>query len=376
MILLIAWTTFAAAALPLVMLIMNRGVFRRAPMLVPTETLPRLSVLIPARNEAQGIEVACRAVLANQQVDLELIVMDDQSTDGTDQIVQRLAEADPRVRLAKSVDLPEGWAGKQHACYQLAQLATHDLLVWIDADVRLAPDALSRLAQFQKQSQADLVSGFPRQETHSLAERLVVPLINFILLGYLPMAMMRASRSPGFGAACGQWIAATRAGYEQTGGHSNPLVRGSFHDGVKMPRAFREAGLATDVFDATDTATCRMYRSLPEVWFGFAKNATEGIATPVGLWVWSGLLMLGHVAPWLLLIDLPWLHPAVYGAVVSAAAMSLITSLWVAFWFKQGLVAALLRPFGITLFLTIQWYAYARRLLGKAPTWRGRSVSA
>ncbi len=109
-------------------------------------------------------------------------------------------------------------------------------------------------------------------------ERLVIPLIHFVLLGFLPLARMRASRSPAYAAGCGQLFLARREAYEKMGGHA--VIRTSLHDGLTLPAAFRRAGLATDLFDATDVASCRMYHGAGELWRGLAKNATEGIAHP------------------------------------------------------------------------------------------------
>ena len=105
--------------------------------------------------------------------------------------------------------------------------------------------------------------------------------------------------------------------YAKSGGHRE--ISTSLHDGVKLPRIFRRAGFFTDLFDATEIATCRMYRGGAEVWQGFSKNATEGMATPIGLPIWTALLAGGHVLPWLLLILGPpeALFPACVGIAVS-----------------------------------------------------------
>src|SRR5204862_2615144 len=145
------------------------------------------SVLIPARNEELGIAAAIRSVLASQNVELEVIVLDDASTDRTADIVRALATEDPRVRLEPAPPLPSGWCGKQHACFALSKLARYPVLTFLDADVRLTPDALARMAALLDRSGAALVSGFPRQETGTFLEKLVIPLINWLLSCYLPM---------------------------------------------------------------------------------------------------------------------------------------------------------------------------------------------
>jgi glycosyltransferase involved in cell wall biosynthesis len=153
------------------------------------------SVLIPARNEESTSANALRSVLQTQGADFEVIVLDDDSADQTGQIVQALAHEDGRVRPATAPPLPTGWCGKQHACHVLAQLAQHPLLVFMDADGRLKSDALSLM----EQSGAALASGVPRQEMRTFSERLLIPLIHFVLLGFLPINRMRASRDPVFG---------------------------------------------------------------------------------------------------------------------------------------------------------------------------------
>jgi hypothetical protein len=123
----------------------------------------------------------------------------------------------PRVKLRAARDLPPGWCGKQHACTVLAGLARSPLLVFLDADLQLAPDGLARLAAFLDASGTDLASGIPRQETVGLLERLVIPLIHFILLSFLPVERMRKSPHPAFSAGCGQLFIARRSSYRLSG---------------------------------------------------------------------------------------------------------------------------------------------------------------
>ena len=269
----LSWTGLALAGLPLGLMLDNLRRFRR-PALAAGR--PALSVLIPARNEAANIGDAVAAVLASEGVDVELIVLDDGSTDATPQILAGIG--DPRLRVAAGGTLPAGWSGKQHACAALARLASRPLLVFVDADVRLAPDALSRMAGFMGTHDVGLASGFPRQVTRSWSEVLLLPLIHFLLLGYLPLVQMQRSGSTGLGAGCGQLFIARADAYAAAGGHA--AIRASLHDGLMLPRAFRRAGFMTGLFDATSCATCRMYSNAAQVWEGLTKNATEGMAKP------------------------------------------------------------------------------------------------
>ena len=321
--------------------------------------LPAASVLIPARDEEATIGRVVRSVLAQQGVELEVVVLDDGSTDRTAEIVQELAAEDPRVRLERAPALPDGWCGKQHACAVLAQRARHDTLVFIDADVTLAsdgsnpvgsthrgsrPGGLARALAFQRDSGAELVSGFPRQVTGGWLERLLLPLIHFVLLGYLPMPGMRWTRLPGFGAGCGQLFIARRDAYEAAGGHG--AIRATLHDGVKLPRAFRKAGFKTDLFDATEVAACRMYDSAAATWHGLAKNATEGMAGPVAILPWTLLLGLGQVAPPFVLLGalLAGAGPSAVTWAAVATAASYLPRLDAARRFRESWTGALLHP--------------------------------
>ena len=335
---------------------------------------PAVSVLIPARNEEASIGAALDAALKSQQVTFEVIVLDDHSEDRTAEIVRDVAARDNRVRLESAPSLPVGWCGKQHACAVLAEHAKYPLLVFVDADVRLAPDGLARMAAFQRDSGAALISGAPRQETETLGERLLIPLIHFMLLGFLPMRRMRRSLDPAYGSGCGQLFMARREAYVKAGGHA--AIRASLHDGLLLPRAFRRAGLMTDLFDATDVATCRMYRSWPEVWRGLAKNAGEGLAAPAMIGPATGLLLGGQVLP---LICLLGLRPATWtglGLAALAVAVSYYPRWRAQRRFRQSSLGAWLHPVGILVLLSIQWYAFILTRLGRDQQWKGRAYTS
>jgi hypothetical protein len=348
------------AAVPLALALDN---LRRLRTPAPADGMPCVSVLIPARNEAANIGAAVHAVLASHGVELDLVVLDDGSTDDTADILANIS--DPRLRVLQGGTLPAGWSGKQHACARLAESARHDLMLFVDADVRLAPDAVSRIAGFMQRNDVGLATGFPRQITLGWAEMLLLPLIHFLLLGYLPIARMQRDVSPGLGAGCGQLMMARKEAYARAGGHAS--IRASLHDGIMLPRAFRRAGLMTALFDATALASCRMYDSTAGVWEGLTKNATEGMAKPIALPIWTLLLAGGHVLPFFLLPAWP--------AVAACACAYLLRAL-LAWRFRQSWLSATLHPVGIVVLLVLQWTALLRAALGVKATWRGRAYTA
>jgi len=358
----LGWAALALAALPLGIALANLRRFR-APR--PAAGHARVSVLIPARNEEANIGEAVAAVLDSRDVDLELLVLDDGSTDATAAILAAIS--DPRLTVLSGGTLPPGWSGKQHACLRLSERASRELMVFLDADVRLAPDALARMAGYMAaHPDVALASGFPRQITGSWPERLLLPLIHTLLLGYRPDWLDRDRKTPGFAAGCGQLFIARRDAYRTMGGHD--AIRASLHDGLTLPRAFRRAGYATGLFDATDLASCRMYRTSADLWEGLSKNATEGMATPRALPFWSVLLGGGHVLPVLLLAA-----PSFPGMAALLCTLALRGLLAVRF--RQSLLAVPTHPLGVAALLVLQWRALLRARAGRAATWRGRSYT-
>ncbi len=336
--------------------------------------VPEVSLLIPARDEERSIGAALDAALASEGVELEVVVLDDGSSDRTAEIVRSYAARDPRVRLESAPPLPAGLRGKPHACAVLAERARHEILAFQDADVRLSRDGLARAAAFLRSSGAGLVSGFPRQVTGTFLEVLLIPLMHWVLLGFLPIDRMRRSRHPAYGAACGQLLLAERSAYQAAGGHR--AIARFVHDALKLARAFRAAGHSTDLFDATPIASCRMYEDARGVWEGLAKNATEGMGSPAAIVPWTLVLGLGQVAPPILLgVGLATGAPA-WIPIVSALAL---LAGWSARFaaaarFRQPTLGALLHPLGIALFLAIQWHALARHVAGKPAVWKGRAL--
>lgn len=370
---ILCWVVLALAGIPCALFLLNVIAYRRAlPPLAGPYPL-KISVLIPARNEERNIESTLKSVLGSRGIDFDIVVLDDHSTDRTAELVRAMVACDSRVRLESAPRLPPGWCGKQHACHVLAALARHPILAFIDADVRLAPHALQRLARTLEVRGADLLSGVPRQELGTFSERLLLPLIHFVLLAFLPIFWSRRTRSPAFAAGCGQLVVARSRAYRRCGGHS--AIRNSLHDGLKLPRAFRQAGYKTDLVDATDLAVCRMYQTNSEVWRGLAKNATEGLAAPGVIGPMSLLLLGGQVVPWVLVAVFAWMESKYLLIAGSAAGLSLVPRMIASFRYRQSILYSFLHPMGILALLSIQWLALFRQLLGRPSAWKGRVYS-
>jgi len=358
----LGWIALICAAIPAALFLRNLRIFVAPPS--TTNTASEISILFPARDEEANIAAAVAAALTNAEA--EVLVLDDGSTDRTYEIVSAIAAREPRLRVLRGGPLPPGWVGKNFACAQLAAAASRPQLLFVDADVQLTPDAATRLAAALPQAGAHLISGVPRQEVGTFSEKLLVPLIHFLLLGFLPIARMRRSAHPAYGSACGQLIMVDRAAYEQSGGHG--AICDSVHDGLTLPKQFRASGFRTDLVDVTELATCRMYRRDADVWRGLAKNTHEGLGAPARIVPFTLLLGLGQVLPFLLLATGSWMF-------FVAAGLALLPRLIASWRFRQPLLGILLHPLAIAALLAIQWFGLVRWLSGESASWKGRSIA-
>ena len=372
MIELLGWVAILFAALPAALAVANLRALKPPAAVVADQDL-LVSILIPARNEAGQIDGALVAARASEGVAVEIVVMDDGSTDDTARLVQAHAAVDPRVRLEKAPPLPSGWAGKTHACHRLAAAARGTHLLFVDADVRLTPDAAARLAMHARTGGFALVSGVPRQVMQGLGEFLTVPMINLLLIGYLPIARMRRTLDPALGAACGQLLLVDAAAYRAAGGHA--AIRHRLHDALMLVRHLRARGHKTDLVAGATLAECRMYEGLRPALLGFLKNAHEGMARPVALPVWTVLLGCGHLLPPVLLTaalaGAGPLGPPLIACGLSFGLRAAVTAAT-----RENLWSVPLHPATVLVALGIQWTALLRARRGRPTVWKGRAYPA
>ncbi len=355
-----AWIALLLATFPATMGVANLILSRPARGTPAPGSL--VSILVPARNEEANIAACLEAALASRDVAIEVVVMDDGSTDRTAEIVRGFAARDPRVRLEAAPPLPPGWTGKVHACARLAEAASGTHLLFIDADVRLAPDAAARMAGHAAQHGIGMVTGVPRQIIGGLGEALTVPMINFLIFCYLPGGGRAFTKRDGLAAACGQLMLVERRAYDAAGGHT--AIRHLLHDALQLARRMRAAGHATEIVEGADLAACRMYASFGECWRGFIKNAREGMATPIGLPIWTAMLAGAFLWPFALL-------PGTWAFI--AIALGLAMRAAVTFRVREPWWTIPLHPLAVAVALAIQWTALVRGLMGKREAWKGRA---
>jgi hypothetical protein len=283
-----------------------------------------VALLVPARDEATRIAECLRSLQAQQGVpDLEIVVLDDGSTDATAEIVRTVAGHDPRIRLVAGRPLPDGWLGKPHACAQLAALTDAEVLVFVDADVVLTPHAVAAVLTLMRRF--DLVSAYPRLVTRTPAERLIQPLLPWLWLTFLPLRAMERPSRPSLVAAGGQFLAVTRAGYERCGGHA--AVRDAVLEDLALARALVRRARPISLVDASALARCRMYESWDQLRSGYTKSLWAAGGTPAAtvalvalvVGVYFGPVLAVALPGWPLACGIAYLL-SVTGRIVSAAA--------------------------------------------------------
>ena len=289
----------AALTNALTLLLRNLRILRRLEDEPPPAdecSSPKISVLIPARNEESDLPRCLSSLQQQVYPSFTVTVLDDGSTDRTSSIARTFSDADDRFSVMSGQPLPEDWAGKPWACQQLAGQADGDLLLFVDADTWFTPDVLSRTAGLMSRKQPGLFSVMPKQVAESFGERLVLPGLYMLFLCGSRLWNLEDPDHQEMAAANGQFICVPRDVYEAIGGHRS--VRRQVVEDIALARAVKSAGYTLVARTAIDSVSCRMYESSREVFDGFSKNAyasmDERPATAVSA---IAVMIATHIVP-------------------------------------------------------------------------------
>ncbi|MCS7011269.1 MAG: glycosyltransferase family 2 protein [Anaerolineales bacterium] len=357
----------------LVTALVNLFTIRRFDQYPRASHWPRVSVLVPARNEELNIEACVASLLAQDYPDFEVLVLDDHSSDATPQILNRLASQDSRLRVLHGAPLPKGWLGKHWACHQLAQAAEGELFLFTDADTRHAPDMLQASVSALLAERADLVTAFPRQEVVTWGEKLIVPFMAVGILTFLPLRLARHRRWAALSVTIGQFMLFRREAYERVGGYE--AVRSALVDDVYLGRRVVQSGGRWRFLDGTSHVSCRMYRDFWGAVNGFGKSifAVFGYRVLPYLLAWT-LLTIVFLEPPLALVA-HWVgYPfTLFSPEAAALAIALTFILWNLAYrrFKFPHALALLYPVQAFLFLLVALRSFVQTASGTA-TWKDR----
>jgi chlorobactene glucosyltransferase len=332
-----------------------------------------VSVLVPARNEEDNIE-RCVASLLNQTYrDFEILVIDDNSSDRTWPILERLAEENSRVRVFKGKPLPEDWYGKPFALQQLYEHALGEILLFTDADTVHTPTSVSWAVTNMEKSKADFISGYLGQELLTFGEITTVPIMFFMTGFVIPMFLNRFIKLGYFSAAVGQYIVMKTSVFKNIGGYAN--IRDKTTEDVYLSRYVKDLGYKTEFLDMSDQVRCRMYKGYMAGISGIGKNIFDFLGKK------SALLMLIAAA---ILIFFVFPFPLMFFlfavgspfAAHCAAVNILFTATWLVIFLGRRinwLFTFLWPVMYINLIIMVLW-SWFRTVSGKGFVWKGRIV--
>lgn len=361
----------------------------------PLQTLDRyvapsdetyVSICIPARNEENTIKRCVESVLNQEYSALEVLVLDDNSSDKTLQILESLeTEYSSRLKVVNGKPKPNDWLGKPWACHQLSERANGDILIFIDADVWLEPETVKRIIRTMGRDIVDFVTVWPRQHLGSLLEKIVIPQIYYVLVTLLPIAwvhkipkwippFLRSEISPLFAAACGQFMAFKKSAYHKIGGHK--AVKNKIIEDGELAKNIKRAGLPMKMYHGIGSVHCRMYYTTNQIQEGFRKNFLAGFNYNIPLFIIMGLLhIIVFLVPFLTLF---------YGFISGSVMHTFLSSAIILFftlqriildsWFKWNPLYSLLHAAGVLWFQLLGIIVLRDYSKDLSVTWKGREI--
>jgi chlorobactene glucosyltransferase len=324
----------------------------------------QVSVLIPARNEEVNLPACLEAILRQGETVGEILIYNDHSTDATGALITDFAQHNARIRAVEPQPLPGGWCGKNFACAQLAQAAHGRWLLFLDADARLAEDAVVRMVAEAEARRLTLLSCWPAFELVSFWEKALMPLLNTVVFSLFPAVLSLTRPDPSLGLAHGACLLIERATYQKLGGHT--AVKDQIFEDTRLAQLWRARGERSLCLDGQEVVRVRMYDSLGGIWAGFQKNFFPAFRRSLSFW---GFLSL-HAAVFLAPFCLALLTRCPAYLIAAGAILSL--RLLLALRFKQPVWSVSLQPFAEALLIALGLSSWWRCRSGRGVVWKGR----
>jgi len=321
-----------------------------------------ISIMIPARNEEKNISALLDSILRQSYSNYEILVLDDFSQDNTYSIINEYSKKDRRITVFKGSELPDDWLGKNWACYQLAQQAKGNYLLFIDADVTLAEHSIANAVNELKNKNASMLSVFPTQKIHGFGALLVVPLMNWLLLNFLPLKFVYKTKNRQFTAANGQFLLIETDVYKQIGTHQS--VKDKVVEDMEIVRKVKSEGFKAITLLGNDSVFCEMYESFPEAFYGFSKNFYRGFNLPKSaFFLLITVLLILFLFPFFLIILNPVFVLICFLVIVERMFISILSM-------QNWLVNILLHPLQMIIMFAVGINSIASQKL----KWKGRQI--
>jgi len=342
--------------------------------------MPMVSVLIPARNEEQNIKTCLGALTQQDYPNLDIIIIDDQSTDRTAHVVREFQAKSEAITLISGKELPPGWMGKNHALCQGVQKARGEYLLFLDADTRLtSPQCISQTVLYAMEHDTDLLTLVPDLECRSFWEKVVLPILGFFLINSLALKKINDSSSKVV-SVVGPYLFFKRQTYERIGGHER--IKDEIVEDLVLARTIKKEGYRFAYFLGTELFALRLYRDFHGIWEGFSKNFFVGMDRKV--WAAIGCILLMFmvlVLPWLSVpIGLSYLivygWNELVGAFVVLGAIPCCITIFMRRLLKKFAnlddTYSWLQPLGALVLIGILINSTIKVSFGKGVTWKGR----
>ena len=321
-----------------------------------------VSVLIPARDEADNLPACLDGVLGQGACVREVLVYDDHSSDATPRILESLASRPgSTVRAVPAEALPPGWCGKNFACDRLAAAAEGEWLLFLDADARLLDGAIERMLAEARRRDLTMLSCWPGFEMLSAPERLLMPMLNFVVFSLFPGVLAARRRQPSLGLAHGSCLLLERQTYHAVGGHA--AVRHEIFEDTRLAQLWRVRGQRSLCVDGQNAVRVRMYAGFPQIWRGFLKNFYPAFRHDTTFWLFCAFHGVVFVLPFL---TASW----------TAAAFVLAARAVLAVRFRQSVWTVPAHPFAEMIMLALALWSRHLCRSGRGVAWKGRLYHA
>ncbi len=334
---------------------------------------PLVSVLIPTKNEETNIETCLRSLQRQDYPNFEILVLDE-SSDRTPELVNGIAVSDDRIKLIRGKELPEGWFGKPFACQQLAEKAKGSWLLFVDADTMHAPHMLRSVMAMALELKPSLLSGFPRQLAVTIPEKIAMPVMYFVIMAWMPLWWLQKSKEPKASLAIGQFLLFPREDYWRIGGHE--AVKSRIVEDVWLGIETVRHGGRHVAIDLSTVVSTRMYNGLRSMWTGLGRSIYAVAAiSPLGLIALLVAALFFYLAPyfWLWYAFGSTAAPTDWRYIVVFQVLLLLFMRWMLDnRLRQPLISAILNPIGISFLFVTAVYATWQQLVGHSVRWKDR----
>jgi cellulose synthase/poly-beta-1,6-N-acetylglucosamine synthase-like glycosyltransferase len=331
------------------------------PRAMGSQTLS-FSILVPCRNEAENVSELVATLGALDHPRYEVIFIDDNSTDGTGELLAQTIRNHSLMSVVSAAKLPDGWMGKPWALSQGLSHATHDYIVTVDADVRLAPDALSAMDSVLQRTGSDFLSPYPSQSAVTMSERLVQPLLQWTWMTTVPLRLAMRSSRPSLAVANGQFLLVKKSALVFVGGFAS--IQSSVLDDIDLARVLIRGGFSGGVCDGSKIASTRMYTSFNEIRAGYGKSMSTGFGGVFGSLALAAVMAISGL--------LPFIYSFFGSPMATAALLLVVTSRVVSAISSRSLIIdSLLHPISTIAFIYLLIYS---NFFHSKITWKGRSL--